>query len=274
MRPKAIKIMVVVCLGGLACTGPVSASILSTDDLAVFSADRVDLHWKAKVHGHVGALDDIQLHSKAKVFGDLYAGDRAKLGWRASAGEVHDKLGLDAFGPGPAWQLAASDQPDIRVDNKDLLMLTPGTYGDLDVAWKGHLVLSAGTYRFDSIALDTKSKITLDASGGDVTILSAGTTRFDWRSRVLREGDGKALIASIGNVTLDEASVDASVASGGSIQLGWKSHVAGQAHARGRVNIQSQASVGGAYMGSVPEPTSAAMLAVAGLALLRRRGKA
>jgi hypothetical protein len=66
MRAKAIKIMVVVCLGG-AWAGPVSASIISTDDLAVFSAERVDLHWKAKVHGHVGALDDIQLHSEAKV---------------------------------------------------------------------------------------------------------------------------------------------------------------------------------------------------------------
>jgi hypothetical protein len=271
MRGLTLSLCVIGVLSTVAAGDVLSLPALS--DLAVYSHSDLNVRWKAKVHGHAAARDGVHLFTQADVNGDIYAGGVARLDWKASAGNVYDGLGAGAFGA-----LMLPDAPsgfggdDIRVAERDSLNLAPGSYGRLEVAWQGDLTLTAGTYYFDSLTFGDHSDITLDASAGDILIVSGGESRMNWKSRARRQGAGAVTLASAGRFTMEEARFDGGVFCGDRVDLGWKANVAGQIHAFGPVNIGDKAVVGGEAMAPVPEPATGVLLALgAGALLLRQR---
>lgn len=247
----------------------------SFEDLAVYSDGNVTGGRRSSVAGGIAARGSIQLAGEAHVDGDLFAGSSITTGWAATFGESHQRLGDAAFNAmsmqETAFEMSAGNV--VSVPDTGTMALDPGSYGALTVGWKGQLVLTAGTYRFDDLALAGEARIALDTTLGDVLVYVASDVELGWRAQAMRSGgSGGALFSVGGDVNiLEEGVLDSSLVSEGRVNVGWKSQVAGQLFARSDVNLASQASVAGAALVAVPGPASLAMIAFAALTLPRRR---
>jgi hypothetical protein len=66
----------------------------------------------------------------------------------------------------------------VEADPRQTVTIAPGGYGEVEVRRHGTLVLTAGTYTFDSFVLDRRGTLQIDSSGGPVVVYVQEFLRF------------------------------------------------------------------------------------------------
>ena len=156
--------------------------------------------------GDLTAVDKIKIDKNNTIDGDVTSGDEVELKGNATVtGTVTEDADVDPL-PLPDLSFSAGG-PEIFVDKNQTLALAPGTYGDLKVEVNATLILSSGDYFFTQAEFKKEAVLSVDVSGGPVTINVVNDVKFEKETEVdiVPLGDAGSTLVRIN--TLDDVTI-------------------------------------------------------------------
>ena len=164
---------------------------------------------KGKPSTHIGnltAVDKIKIDKKNTIDGDVTAGGDVELKGNATVtGTVTENAAVDPL-PLPDLSFSAGGS-EIFVDKNRTLTLAPGTYGDLKVEINATLNLSSGEYFFAQAEFKKRAVLSVDVSGGPVTINVVSDVKFEKETEVQIVPLGEAGSPFLRINTLDDVTI-------------------------------------------------------------------
>jgi cytoskeletal protein CcmA (bactofilin family) len=118
--------------------------------------------------GDLTAVDDIEIKKQNKIIGMALAGGEIDNDGIITGGFM-DHANVPPV-PLPIIAPFNIGTDDIEVDEDEILALDPGDYGEVDVREGGTLQLRSGTYNMEHLELDKNAVLSVDVSGGKITI--------------------------------------------------------------------------------------------------------
>jgi len=182
------------------------------------------------------------------------------------------------------WDGARRRRPDFQAGGPNQwaprgrpIDLTPGRYGALSVDREATLRLTAGEYDFSNLWLGREAELIADTSAGAVRINVAGELTVD-REVVFDAPPGLLSVQAGRSIHIGrESEIEASLISFGDASIDRETTLGGQVYAdrslwlgRGVEVLGAPAAPGGGSS-PIPEPASALLLGLGGLAMGRRR---
>ena len=141
----------------------------------VWSQSSVRLSPRTRVEGFVRTAGSVFPASDAVVTGGLQA--------NTALGTLRNSTWSTNIPPNSGGSIALEPNQSRQ--------LSPTGYGTLSVKSSATLVLTAGTYGFESWQFESGSKLVIDDSAGPVVVYVRGTTT--WRGQVTKQGDASAV---------------------------------------------------------------------------------
>ncbi|MFQ5630912.1 MAG: FlgD immunoglobulin-like domain containing protein, partial [bacterium] len=118
--------------------------------------------------GNLTAVDDIDVNKQNKIVGMAIAGGDIDNDGEITGG-IFDHADVPRA-PLPNISPFDAGDEDIEVDEGETLSLAPGSYGEVDVDENGTLQLRSGAYNMEQLKLDKNAVLSIDVSGGQITI--------------------------------------------------------------------------------------------------------
>jgi hypothetical protein len=139
-----------------------------TDCSTLESRGSVDIGADTHV-GEILTTGNVVLHDRAKVCGPVLANGTATVGNGVITGGILQRQSNSV--PRLDWVVAfPTPTRDVLVAPDASVSLAPGSYGQVTVNSRATLTLSAGTYYFDRLTIESQGKIVANEASGSVTI--------------------------------------------------------------------------------------------------------
>ena len=156
--------------------------------------------------GNLTAVDDIKIDKKNTIDGDVTAGGKVERKGRVTiTGTVTANADVDPL-PLPELSFSAGGR-EIFVGKNRTLTLAPGTYGDLKVEVNATVMLSSGAYFFEQAEFKKEAVLSVDVSGGPVTINVVADVKFEKETAVEIVPLGEAGSPFVRINTLDDVTI-------------------------------------------------------------------
>ena len=151
--------------------------------------------------------------------------------------------------------------------------LATGSYGGVTLDGNTTLTLTAGTYNFSSLYMNSGAKILANTSAGNVIINIASTVSTAAGSLFTNTGTGSLLMQTGGSMYLNSSSrFEGSLISYSTMTLDQGTIVTGSVYSSGAMYLNNNVNIGGAgSLPVIPEPASVSLLLIGGASLLLRR---
>lgn len=180
------------------------------------------------------------------------------------------------------WHGAARPTPDLEAGGPNhwvarhrTLDLAPGTYGSLSMDRATTLRLTAGAYDFSGVWLGREARIVADTAAGAVRINVAGDLTVDRQVRFDAEADLFEVRAGRSIHVGRDSDIRASLISFGDASIDRDTVLGGQVYADRSLWLDRGVHVLGTPLAggdtAIPEPASALIMGLGGLAMTRRR---
>jgi hypothetical protein len=242
---------------------------------------QISLSRNADVGGSVGGNAGIWIDRDSSVAGDVSPGPGRSLstGRNVSIGGSREAgpTAFDTLAPPAAPDRPTSAGPGsegIWRGRGENLSLDPGEYASVGFGPDASLSLSAGDYTMSSFWMDRDGVVTVDTTGGDVTLDVLGGFSTGRNVTFDKVGDGQFRVNVLdGPFWLARESKFEGLVSvwGGDLGADADVELEGAFYATGNIDLGSGANVIGAPGAAVPEPAAASLLLLGLLPLLRRR---
>ena len=137
----------------------------------------------SQTNGNVGANGNVLLKPDARVDGhvthggDLTVQSGASVGSSSSGSSVVSPESFDTPDL-PAPTVFSAGGSDINTGTGESTVLTPGSYGALDLGEGNSLFLTSGTYFFESINTQDGLDLNIDLAGGDIEVFVEDDASF------------------------------------------------------------------------------------------------
>jgi hypothetical protein len=218
--------------------------------------------------GSIYTEKDVWIGGNSMVSGDITAGGSISVSGVKISGTVSqfsnftlpklDTLEKTTFGT-----------EDVYGKNNSVTKLLAGDYKDLSFGKNTTLNLFAGKYNFQSFWMDRDSTVNIDTSAGNVVLNLAGGFSTSRNVKFSNTGSGSLQINIFGKDFWlgSGSSLSATLkVFGGNISTESSASLYGQAYATGNIWLGDRSQVEyHSFAGEIPEPSTLAFLAVAGI---------
>jgi hypothetical protein len=154
----------------------------------ILSQGRVVIGSHATVTGNVESAGRVIRHGPSTVTGTITANTTVAL-----------PPGLDLSGV----TFPTTNSGPIHVDEHATASPAPGAYSDVSVEHFGTLVLTAGTYFFETFTLEDDSRLNLDQSAGSVTLYVHKEMQYDGQIATIAGTPGGFVLGYAGTEPLE-----------------------------------------------------------------------
>lgn len=165
--------------------------------ITLFAGQNVNLEQGSKVTGDVGAKGNIHakydsqvtgnvlgggnvtLEQKSKVSGNATAGGKVDVKYGAQVnGNVAGKTSSPTLDSLPAGTVFDAGSKAFGLNAYATGSMGQGKYGKVNIGYDSTLTLTAGTYYFDSLVVNSESKFIFDLSGGAINLFIKGNVNI------------------------------------------------------------------------------------------------
>jgi len=265
--------------------GPAGAAPIT--DFAVYGVQEVFIGANSEITGMVGSgnmvIGDVGLNGGAGIYGDVRSGDDVNLANNCFVTGTVTNPGSFTMGSGSTVGAHITAMPDLptlpaasvfshgvtnqSVGNGGTITLAPGAWGDISLGGSATLNLSAGVYYLKKLTSGNGLDININLAGGTTKIYVTEAVSFGGSEVFLTGGDAQ------------DVSVETLASGSNAFRSGGGTHWQGNVFApNGQIHIGSGGG-GSSYvgylwagrdvdiehgvMGSIPEPATLALLAIA-----------
>ena len=243
-----------VSVNGTAASGRDFSALSGTNLTSIYTEKNVWIDRNSTVSGDIIANGKIQV-SGVKVGGSIEEFSDFVL-------PKLDILEKTAFGT-----------KDIYGKNNSTTTLLAGDYKSLSFSKDTTLNLSSGEYNIQSFWMDKESTVNVDTSAGNVVLNIAGSFSTSQNVSFTNTGSGSLQINIFGrDFWLGSGSSLSAVLKvvGGNIGIDNSANLSGQMYATGNINMGNGSQFEYTPATAIPEPSTLAFLAVAGLFYRKR----